>query len=803
MKPARPAILILLLTLLAASVAGCAEERERVRLYHTAPVAPSLSAESIQALEHMGPTLVDNGVHFAVFSAHATRMQLLLFDDPEAERPTKRFEMERLGDVWSLYVEGIGEGQHYGYVAWGPNWTYDEAWFPGSIHGFKADVDDAGNRFNPNKLLIDPYAKAIHRDHDWSRASLATGPHRTQSTWGAGSKSVVVESDYAWSEAEHEWRRKKVAGEGYGHNELVVYEVHLKGFTADGASGVTHPGTYSGFAEKAAYLKELGVTAVELLPIHEKPLDGGYWGYNNLSFFAPEITYSATQDPLEVVDEVKAMVDALHQHGIEVWVDVVYNHTGEGGLWRSKIELNDTHFGSSSELVNHDPHEVAGLYSYRGLDNASYYALSPDGQTYWNNTGVGNQVRANHGPSRKLIIDSLRYMVEELHIDGFRFDLAPVLGEKDQFYDEWAPVDETVLQEIIDDPVLEKYDTRIVAEPWSIQGFYLGRCPVSSDGERAWGEWNAYYRDWWRSFINEDGFKLNTKQGGWNDQGAVDGGGTLTGSHDLFAPEGRKPYHSMNFITVHDGFTLYDLVSYNEKRNGCGPLNPVCCDDPNSAWCERDSGESHNRSRDWGEEATKRQMMRNFFTAMFISHGTPLLLGGDEWMRTQLGNNNAYSTGADNPYNWYQWGNYIAKDEAHRMKDFVAKMTRFRREHAYALAPVDWDAAAPFAWKSAQNTEPPNWDSRHLMIHYYDDTVGPEIAILINMERDWTEFTLPGGREWKRVVDTQSYFDDVAYLSENADDLKRSYNATLDAPEIVAEPTYRAAPSSFVILTSE
>lgn len=786
-------------------VLACSEPDDRVRLYKTEVVGPGLDEAEVANFEQMGPVMLDKGVNFSIFSANAERVELLLFDDPEADRETRRFPMSRVGDngIWSIYVEGIGVGQHYGFIAFGPNWTYDEEWIPGRIDGFVADVDTAGNRFNPNKLLIDPYAKAVHRDHDWSRGSLASGPDRTESTLGAGAKSVIVESKYEWSDHEAEWRenRKNPDWEGHGWEDQIIYEVHLKGMTADPASGVEHPGTYRGMGEMAPYLSDLGITAVEFLPIHEKPLDGGYWGYNNISFFAPEISYAATDDPLEVIDEFKAMVDALHQEGIEVYVDVVYNHTGEGGLWREKIELNDTSFGDTDTLINHDPEEVAGLYSWRGLDNASYYALSNDGQTYWNNTGVGNQTRANHDPMRNLTIDSLRWMVEELHVDGFRFDLAPVLAEKDKTYNEWAPVDTTVLQDIIDDPVLREHNARIIAEPWSIQGFYLGQFPKGSeDGSVAWGEWNAHFRDTWRSFVNEDQYSLSSSEG------PIGIGAALTGSYDLFGDDGRRPYHSVNFITVHDGFTMYDLVSYYEKRNGCGPLNPVCCDDPNSAWCDKQSGEEHNRSRDWGEEATKRQMIRNFFAALMLSHGTPLILGGDEWMRTQLGNNNAYSTQADNEFNWLQWGNYRAKDEAHRMHDFVRDIIAFRKAHDYAFVPTSYEDAAPFAWKSASNGDQPDWNSRHLMKHYYDDgsgaLEGPEILLLINMERGPVEFTLPSGRSWNRVIDTQAYFDQAEYLAD-VDDVRESHNIRLSDPEPIVDGTYTAMGSSFVVFVAE
>jgi len=783
---------------------SCSENDERIRLYKTEPIAPSLTRGVIEAMEHMGPTLVDGGINFAVYSKNATRMDLLLFDsdDVESQRATRQFEMERVGDVWSLYVEGLGVGQHYGYIAFGPNWEEHPEWIPGTIHGFKADVDSNGNRFNPNKLLIDPYAKAIHRDHDWSKGSIASGPARTESTIAAASKSVVVESKHQWSEAALEfWERRKDPNfEGHRWNEMIIYEVHLKGLSADPASGVTHPGTYRGAAEMAPYLKDLGITAVEFLPIHEKPLDGGYWGYNNLNFFAPEISYAATQDALEVIDEFKYMVDQFHQHGIEVLIDVVYNHTGEGGLWREKLELNDTSFdrATADQLVNFDPHEVAGLYSFRGLDNASYYATSADGLTYWNNTGVGNQTRANNSPMRKLTMDSLRYYVEELHVDGFRFDLAPVLAEKDKFYNEWDAIENTVIQDIVEDPLMQEYNVRIIAEPWSIQGFYLGGFPKASDSDFGWGEWNAHYRDWWRSFVNEDNFKLNSREG------AIDGGGAMTGSFDLFNWNGRKPYHSVNFITVHDGFTLYDLFSYYEKQNKCGPLNPVCCDQPLSAWCDRNSGEEHNRSRDWGDEATKRQMMRNMFAALLISHGTPMIYGGDEWMRTQLGNNNAYSTQADNAANWFQWGNYYAKDEAHRMHDFVRQMIKVRNEFSFAFAPMDYESSAPFAWKSAQNTDAVAWDSRHVMKHYYDTEAGPEILVLINMERDWTTFTLPEGRVWERVMDTQSYFDTPDYLADvNSSELRSTHNVSLQDRVLITDAEYRAAGSSIVILVAE
>ena len=322
----------------------------------------------------------------------------------------------------------------------------------GSTTGFKSDVDLNGNRFNPNKLLTDPWSLAFHRDHDWFKGSTASGPQRAQSTWAASSKSVVVDSTYTWSEAETEWREGRANNTLDNHDwtDLVMYEVHPKGFTQNPASGVEHPGTYRGIGEMAPYLADLGINAVELMPIHEKPLDGGYWGYNNLSFFAPEHSFSApfqaTGRVDGVIDEFKWMVDQLHQNDIEVIVDVVFNHTGEGGLWRERLFFETFEDATS---VNFDPKEVAGLYNFRGLDNAAWYALSPDGQTYWNNTGVGNQLRPNHRPGRRIIMDALHFMVEELHVDGFRFDLAGS-SEKDLDYNTPIPVSGTIV-EIADD----------------------------------------------------------------------------------------------------------------------------------------------------------------------------------------------------------------------------------------------------------------------------------------------------------------------------------------------------------------
>ena len=627
---------------------------------------------------------------------------------------------------------------------------------------------------------------------------------------------MITASDYVWSESETQWRAMRESGDHPGHDwtDLVLYEVHPKGFTMNVASGVDHPGTWRGIGEMAAYLQDLGVTGVELLPIHEKPLDGGYWGYNNINFFAPELTYSAeyaaTGKADEIIDEFKWMVDQLHQHDIEVIIDVVYNHTGEGGLWRERLYF-ETY--EDAYAVNYDPKEVAGLYNFRGLDNNAWYALSPDGETYWNNTGVGNQTRPNHTPMKRLIMDSLQWMVDDLHVDGFRFDLAGILGEPDGNYNDWIDPAETVLQDIIDDPVMQQYNTRIISEPWTAAGSGpgIGGFPTSStDPSYAWSEWNAHFRDWWRSIVNDDDWTLSSTEG------SVDGGGSLTGSYNVYGWNDRKPYHAVNFVTVHDGFTMYDLFSYDEKQNGCGLLNPVCCDNPRSVWCDSTSGEDHNRSRDWGQgsEPFKRQQMRNLFTALMVSHGTPMVLGGDEWMRSQFGNNNAYSDGSDNQWNWFRWGEWRSAEaeDRHRMHDFVRDIIALRKDRTYALSPSEYDGGMPFSWKNTSGSDMAgeDWSGRSVAIHYYSTDAYPqaELLILINMERGDVSFTLPTGRTWARLVDTQQYFDTPGtsdesggYFDDTPDaDPYTSANITLDAPEVISGGIYTAVSTSIVIL---
>jgi glycogen operon protein len=814
----------LLWVLVAAGVlcVSCDQPTTYARLYASQPKAPSIAASDIEALNTAGATIVDLGVNFSVYANHATRVDLLLFEDPEAQLPTQEYQMTRFGNVWNTYVEGVGEHTYYGYIAWGPNWTVDPQWIPGTIFGFKADVDAQGNRYNPNKLLVDPYARAIHRDHNWTEGSAASGPDRAVSTFQAGAKSIVTASHYSWSDNETLWRQQRQGADFPGHNwnDLIIYETHPKGFTKDPASGVLHPGVYRGIAENASYFADLGVTAVELMPAQGKVADGGYWGYMTLNFFAPELTYSDAVHPWDVPDDFRAMVDALHQQGIEVLMDVVYNHFGEGGLWENTIIYGGTNGGNGENISTFSADQVASLFNFRGLDNADYYALTPDNQNYWDNTGVGQESRPNNTPMRRLILDSLRYWVDEMHVDGFRFDLAPVLGEKDGDYNNWDVVANTVLQNIIDDPDLNQYHTRIIAEPWEAGGndpYRVGQFPAASDPHAypgvGWYEWNGQFRDFWRPFENCPYVVENGGQwcpNGWplnSSSGSIDGGGALTGSAALYKWN-RRPYHAVNFVTIHDGFTMYDLFSYQTQVNGCGPLNQICCDNPNSPLCEPNSGTTDNRSWNWGSdeagEDMKRQLMRNLFTAMIVSQGTPMILGGDEWMRTQLGNNNAYSNSADNPFNWYQWGEWLPDQNRNRMHDFVRKLLAFRKAHAYAFAPSDWTGSAPFAWKNTQNSDalPSDWAGRTMMMHYYDSSFGRQLAVLINGGDASVNFTLPSGVKWGRIIDTQSYFDTADYVDASKAGPLASSNITPDQPTIVSG-TYGVASRSMVVLEQQ
>ncbi|HEX6289661.1 MAG TPA: glycogen debranching protein GlgX [Herpetosiphonaceae bacterium] len=544
----------------------------------------------------LGATWDGEGVNFAIFSEHAQAVELCLFDTDHPAKETMRIKMPEQTDyVWHCYLPGIQPGQLYGYRVHGPY------------------APERGHRFNPHKLLVDPYAKALSSTVKWSDAmsGYAIGNklqdlvmNKADSAPGTP-KAVVVDAAFDWGDDTHP---------NTPLHQSVIYEIHVKGFTQR-HPGVPEPlrGTYAGLASPAviAYLQELGVTAVELLPVHQFVDDRhlverglrNYWGYNTIGYFAPDVRYSSSGTLGQQVREFKAMVKTLHAHGIEVILDVVYNHTAEGN-----------HLGPT--------------LSFRGIDNASYYRLVPDApRFYMDYTGCGNTLNAQHPRVLQLIMDSLRYWVLEMHVDGFRFDLASALARELHEVDRLGSFFDIIHQ----DPVLSQ--VKLIAEPWDVGegGYQVGNFPV------LWAEWNGKYRDSVRSFWRGDAV------------GVGELAFRLTGSSDLYQHNGRRPYASINFITAHDGFPLSDLVSYNEKHNEANGED------------NRD-GENHNISWNCGVEgptddpdiaALREKQKRNFLATLLLSQGVPMILGGDERGRSQHGNNNAYCQ--DNEISWLDW----------------------------------------------------------------------------------------------------------------------------------------------------
>ena len=556
------------------------------------------------------------GTNFALFSENAESVELCLFDADDHE--TRIEVRERTALHWHCYLPGVGPGQRYGYRVYGP---YDPA---------------AGHRFNPTKLLIDPYAKAIEGPvaygianvlpyvPDGEDADLVPDDEDDQD---AIPKSVVVDERFDWEGDRHPRRP---------WDETIIYEAHVRGFTR------CHPGideslrgTYAGLAssEAVGHLVELGVTAVELLPVHhiadesdlvDKGLSN-YWGYSSIGYLAPHSQYAATGRCGQQLDEFKGMVKALHRAGIEVILDVVYNHTAEG---------------------NH----LGPMLSFRGIDNASYYRLSPEDRRYYvDYTGTGNSLNPVHPSVLRLIMDSLRYFVVECHVDGFRFDLASALAREFHAVNRLSAFFDIIHQ----DPVLSQ--VKLIAEPWDVGegGYQVGNFPV------LWTEWNGPYRDTMRDY--------------WRGVAPVGDFATrFAGSADLYERDGRRPFASINFVTAHDGFTLGDLVSYNDKHN-----------EPNLE--DNTDGTDDNRSWNCGVEGPtddpevlelRARQQRNFLTTLLLSQGVPMLLGGDETGRSQEGNNNAYCQ--DNEISWYHW-DLGPRDEA--LLDFTRRLVRFRRDH--------------------------------------------------------------------------------------------------------------------------
>jgi len=564
----------------------------------------------------LGATWDGSGVNFALFSENATGVELCLFDDEGHERRVPL--TERTDQVWHGYVPQARPGLRYAFRVHGP-------WEPA-----------AGHRFNPAKLLIDPYARALTGTVEWSDALFGyTIGHadadlaRDERDSAPGMpKGVVVDTAFTWGNdrpLRTPW------------NETVIYELHVKGFTA------RHPdvakelrGTYGGLVAPAAldYLRGLGITAVELMPIHHYVSDKhlvdrglrNYWGYNSLGFFAPDIRYASTRGAGDQVREFKTMVKTLHDAGIEVILDVVYNHTAEGN-----------HLGPT--------------LSFRGIDNAAYYRLMPDDRRYYMDyTGCGNTLNMTHPRTLQLIMDSLRYWVQEMHVDGFRFDLASALARELNDVDRLGAFFDIIHQ----DPVISQ--VKLIAEPWDLGegGYQVGNFPV------LWAEWNGIYRDTVRAF--------------WKgDEGQAGGMAyRLTGSSDLYGHGGRRPYASINFVTAHDGFTLNDLVSYNDKHNEANQEDNRDGHDHNLSW----NGGVEGPTDDVKVTELRDRQMRNFVSTLLLSQGVPMLSGGDEIARTQGGNNNAYCQ--DNELSWHDWTLGRPQRE---LLDFVRYVVELRRQH--------------------------------------------------------------------------------------------------------------------------
>jgi isoamylase len=666
----------------------------------------------------LGATFDGEGTNFSLFSEAATRVQVCLFDDTGGEKRIDLREVTAL--CWHGYLPGIRPGQRYGYRVHGP-------WDP-----------EQGHWCNPNKLLIDPYAKAVDGAWNWHEAMF---PYHFDNPEGSKNdldsaefmpKSIVVDDAFDWegdTPPATPWHK------------TIVYETHVKGFTKRHPELPEHVrGTYGGLADPTAikYLKDLGITAVELLPVHQFVQDWSllqkslrnYWGYNSIGYLAPHNEYACSGTRGEQVKELKGAVKALHRAGIEVILDVVYNHTAEG---------------------NH----LGPVLSFKGIDNRAYYRLMPDKRRYYMDyTGTGNTLNMQHPHVLQLIMDSLRYWVLEMHVDGFRFDLAATLARELHDVDRLSAFFDLIQQ----DPVINR--VKLIAEPWDVGegGYQVGNFPP------LWSEWNGKYRDCVRDF--------------WRgmDQTLAEFGSRLTGSSDLYQGTGRQPYASVNFITAHDGLTLNDLVSYNEKHNEANGE-------------ENRDGESNNRSWNHGAEGStdnqdvvhlRRRQQRNFLSTLILSQGIPMICGGDEIGRTQRGNNNAYCQ--DNEISWYDWEH---ADTA--LCSFARELIRLRSEHPvfhrrkwFQGRPIRGQEVSDISWFTPSGTEMSdqdwqagfakslgvflNGDATRTMDERGRHLVDDSFYVMFNAHSDTVEFVLPEskwGEQWTIAFDTSEMPDRV------------------------------------------
>jgi glycogen operon protein len=649
----------------------------------------------------MGTHVYGEGVNFAFFSRHASRVRLELFDLPGDTVPARAIDLDpvrnRTGDIWHVWVEGLRPGQLYAYRVDGPYQPKE------------------GHRFNFHKLLLDPFATAISPLPDWdfapARGYDPAAPEQdlacsTVDDAGAMPKCVFTHEQFQWHNdrpLRHPWP------------ETVIYEMHVRGFTIHPDSGVEHPGTYRGLTGKTPYLRDLGITAVELMPVHEfnecqvpaidprtgKPLRN-YWGYDPVAFFAPKASYSSAGGLGQQKLEFKEMVRALHHAGIEVILDVVFNHTAEGD-------------------------ELGPTLCFRGMDNAIFYMLAPDRRHYQDYTGTGNTINANHPVVRDHILTALRYWVVEMHVDGFRFDLASVLGRDGGGR---LLADAPLLERIAEDPILR--DAKIIAEAWDAAGAY----EVGSFSERRWAEWNGRYRDDVRRFWRGDEGMLGLFAS------------RICGSADIYAKSGKGPEGSINFVTCHDGFTLNDLVSYRDKHN---EANGEHNHDGTDANFSENYG-AEGATTDAGIEAVRRIQIKNFLLTLFISRGVPMLLGGDEFRRSQGGNNNAYCQ--DNETSWHDWSRLEQHKEIFR---FTCGMITFRRAHPI-LSKAQFYTDDAIRWLGPRGGLP-DWgdpSAKQVACLIHEDALRA-LCLMFNAGGEAVAFALPPappGAKWYLAADT-------------------------------------------------
>jgi len=665
----------------------------------------------------LGATWDGEGVNFALYSEHATGVELCLFDE-SGETEVERIPLcEVTAHIWHAYILGLGPGQRYGFRVSGPF------------------APEEGHRFNPNKLLLDPYARAISGSVSWEAPVFAyplghpdedLAFDERDDAWGMP-KSVVAHSYFDWGD-DHPPR--------IPWHQSIIYEVHVKGFSARNPDVPPEErGTYAGLASPASieYLKQLGVTAVELLPVHafldDMHLVGrglrNYWGYNTIGYFAPEARYSSSGDSGGQVAEFKRMVRELHRANIEVILDVVYNHSAEGN-----------HLGPT--------------LNFRGIDNRSYYKLVPDNLRYYQDyTGTGNSLNVGHPQVLRLIMDSLRYWILEMHVDGFRFDLASTLARELHDVDRLSAFFDIIHQ----DPVISQ--VKLIAEPWDVGegGYQVGNFPI------LWAEWNGKYRDAVRRYWRGDESQV------------AELGYRLTGSSDLYASDGRRPYASINFVTAHDGFTLRDLVSYNEKHNEANGEENRDGTDDNLSWNCGVEGPTDDPEIN----ALRARQQRNFLATLLFSQGVPMICGGDEIGRTQQGNNNAYCQ--DNEISWYDWE---LDDERRALLDFTRRLIETRLRHPALrrrkffqgrrirgsdVRDITW--LRPDGGEMTETEWEASWvrtlgvrlDGRALdeLDERGDPIVDDTLLLLLNAHADTVPMTLPQplpGTVWEVVIDT-------------------------------------------------